>query len=104
MRKLNILKTLIDLAFFLSIIGLFGVIIFATMFAIDSEGEIPIKLQGQELTSDLPGAKIVIAFAAISYLLFVYVLFCCVKQSRSLKNATFSTFKTFAISTLSESA
>lgn len=75
MRKLNILKTLIDLAFFLSIIGLFGAVIFATMFAFDSEGGIPIKLQGQELTSDIPEAKIVIGFAAISYLLFVYALF-----------------------------
>ncbi len=75
MKKLNILKTLIDLAFFLSIIGLFGAAIFAIMFAFDSEAGISIKLHGQEFTSDLAGAKLVIAFAAVSYIIFVYVLF-----------------------------
>lgn len=76
MRKLNILKALIDLSFFFSIIGIIGMAIFVPMYLLDTDGStLPIRINGQELTSIDLAAKITIGFAVIGALFFVYSIY-----------------------------
>lgn len=67
MRKIFILKTVLDLLFILSI---FGVLTFILFFLEDT-----IRVNGYDITTDTLSAKIVLWFWYIGYLLFVYTIY-----------------------------
>ncbi|ATA89747.1 DUF2975 domain-containing protein [Capnocytophaga stomatis] len=67
MRKVFILKTILDLLFILS---LFGVLSFISFFMEDT-----IKVNGYNVTAGTLSAKIVLCFWYIGYLLFVYGIY-----------------------------
>ncbi|WP_172914549.1 DUF2975 domain-containing protein [Capnocytophaga canis] len=67
MRKIFILKTILDLLFILSI---FGVLIFISFFL-----EETIRVNGYDVTADTLFAKIVLWLWYIGYLLFIYILY-----------------------------
>lgn len=75
MRKLNILKACIDLAFYLSCLTILAFVLFIP-FAIFGEMDgIPLKIQGRELIIDNWQAKVVLLFALASSLFFVYGIY-----------------------------
>ncbi|ATA73305.1 DUF2975 domain-containing protein [Capnocytophaga canis] len=67
MRKIFILKTILDLLFILSI---FGVLSFISFFL-----EETIRVNGYDVTADTLFAKIVLWLWYIGYLLFIYILY-----------------------------
>lgn len=75
MRKLSILKTLLDLAFFFSAFTILAVVIFLPMIVLGYADDLPIKLNGQEVIAfDWP-TKLLLIFGGISCLLFFYSIF-----------------------------
>ena len=74
MRKLQILKALLDLFWFVSIIGLIGLIIFLPFLLFDGD-DITVKIKGQEIISNDIFSKIIIIASAIGGLLFIYSIY-----------------------------
>jgi len=74
MRKLHILKSLIDLFYFFAIIALGGMLIMIPILLFDTEGGIPIKIKGQEISNIDLGAKVLMLFAAVGAVCFVYAI------------------------------
>ncbi|MDI1254929.1 MAG: DUF2975 domain-containing protein [Flavobacterium sp.] len=75
MKKLNILKTLIDIAFFFMLLGALAIFIFVPIYLCGSEGGLPIIINGQSITAFDIYTKILIALAAIGALLFIYAIY-----------------------------
>ena len=75
MRKLQILKTLLDLFWFFSLISLVAIVIFIPFYLTGSAGEIPVRIKGQEIANDDLFSKIVVVLNVISGLFFVYSVF-----------------------------
>lgn len=75
MRKLNILKACIDLAFYLSCLTVFAFVIFIPFAILGYMDGIPINIQGRELIIDNWQAKLVLVFVLISSLFFLYGIF-----------------------------
>lgn len=75
MRKLSILKALIDLSFYFSVLGIIAMVIFVPMYLMDPGSGIPIRINGQEITAIDLTAKIVIGLAAAGALLFIYSIY-----------------------------
>jgi len=75
MRKLSILKTLIDLAFFFSAITVLSIIIFIPMMILGYADDFPIRMNGVEIAAyDLP-TKLILVCAGIGGLFFFYSLY-----------------------------
>lgn len=74
MKKLNILKTLLDLFYFFSLIAIVGVIIFGSMIYFGDE-VFPIKVKGQEITVTDWAGKALIAFVMLSFFCFIYAIY-----------------------------
>lgn len=75
MRKLNILKAVLDLFWFLTLISVVGMLIFIPIYLFNSDLNIPIKIKGQEINSTSLLSKVVIILNIISGLLFFYSIF-----------------------------
>ena len=76
MRKLQILKTLVDLFWFFSIIAIVFLIIFIPfMFFTNQVIDIPIKINGGEIIVIDLSTKFLLLVAVISYFFFVYGIF-----------------------------
>ncbi|SEA14984.1 Protein of unknown function [Flavobacterium gillisiae] len=72
MKKLQFLKATLDFFWFFSLIGAIGILIFSTFYLFVSDIDIPIKIQGQQITAnDLPSKLIIIA-NIITGLLFLF--------------------------------
>ncbi|WP_395043508.1 DUF2975 domain-containing protein [Flavobacterium sp.] len=75
MRKLNILKTVLDLFWFFTLIGVIGFIIFIPFYLFSSDLDIPIKIKGQEIMSNSVLSKITVFVYFISGLMFFYSIY-----------------------------
>ena len=75
MRKLNILKTVLDFFYVFTLIGVIGIVIFVPFYLFSSEMTIPIKIKGQEFTSTSVFSKIIVLINVISGLLFFYSIY-----------------------------
>lgn len=73
MRKLQILKTCIDLIYFFGIFTLIGMCIFVPM-AIIGEAGFPIKVRGQEIEIADWGSKILLICILVSAIAFFYAI------------------------------
>ena len=75
MRKLNILKTLIDLFFYFSIFAIAGMLIFTAMVFFTGEGEsFPMKINGSAVDLQNWQSKILLCFAMASAICFLYAI------------------------------
>lgn len=75
MRKLNILKTVLDLFWFFTLFAILGMLIFIPFYLFSSDVDIPIKIKGQEVSANTILAKIVVIVNVISGLLFFYSIY-----------------------------
>lgn len=75
MRKLNILKTVLDFFYVFTLIGVIGIVIFVPFYLFSSEMTIPIKIKGQEFTSTGIFSKIIVLINVVSGLLFFYSIY-----------------------------
>ena len=75
MRKLNILKAVLDLFWFFSVIGAIGIVIFLPYFLFSSEMDIPIKIRGQEISRFTFFSKVIVFINVVSGLLFLYSIY-----------------------------
>lgn len=75
MRKLNILKSILDLFWFFSIIGIFSVLVFLPFYLFNSNIDIPIKIKGQEIVSKTIFSKMIVFANVVSGVLFVYGIY-----------------------------
>ena len=75
MRKLNVLKACIDLAFYISCLTVLAFVLFIPFAIFGQMDGIPIKMQGRELIVDNWQAKVVLIFALVSALFFVYGIY-----------------------------
>lgn len=75
MRKLNILKTVLDIFWVFSIIGVIGTIIFIPFYLFDSDMNIPLKINGQLIDSQTLFSKIIVIITIFSALLFIYCVY-----------------------------
>ena len=75
MRKLNILKTVLDIFWVFSIIGVIGTIIFIAFYLFDSDMNIPLKINGQVIDSQSLFSKITVMVSIFSALMFLYSVY-----------------------------
>jgi hypothetical protein len=75
MRKLNILKAVLDLFWVFNLISIVGMLIFIPFYLFSSEIDIPIKIKGQEVLANTILAKIVVFVNLISGLVFFYSIY-----------------------------
>ena len=75
MRKLNILKTVLDIFWVFSIIGVIGTIIFIAFYLFDSDMNIPLKINGQLIDSQTLFSKIIVMVSIFSALMFLYSVY-----------------------------
>lgn len=91
MRKLNILKSVLDLFWFFTLIPTIGLLIFFPFYLFSSDIDIPIKIKGHEVLANTVLAKIVVFVNVISGLLFFYSIYLmrklvCLFQKREIFN------------------
>ncbi len=75
MRKLQLLKNLLDIFWILSIISLIGIAIMVPFFLINGSDGLPVKIKGVEININDTFSKLVVAFTLIGGLLFVYSVY-----------------------------
>ncbi len=75
MKKLNLLKTLIDLFFYFSAIAGVGMVIFVAMVVAGQGEAIDLKIGGHEILVYDWQTKLLIVFGLASFLCFVYAIF-----------------------------
>ena len=75
MRKLNVLKTVLDFFWVFSLIGVVALIIFVPFYLFSADFDIPVKIKGQEIKSQTVFSKIVVLINVISGLLFFYGIY-----------------------------
>lgn len=75
MRKLNILKAVLDFFWFFSLIAVIGLILFLPFYLLSSEINIPVKIKGQEISSQTIFSKVIVSTNVISSLLFLYSIY-----------------------------
>lgn len=75
MRKLNILKTILDVAWFFSILCFFGIIIMLSNSIFIADNVVHIKMKGQEFGTGTILSKIVVLANLISGMLFIYSIY-----------------------------
>lgn len=75
MRKLNILKTLLDIFWWSTLIFLFGLFLFLPFYFFDPEMDIAVKIKGQEISSQSIFSKAIVFLNIIASLLFSYSIY-----------------------------
>ena len=75
MRKLNILKTILDIFWWSALIFLTGLILFLPFYLFDSEMDITVKIKGQEIESQTVFSKVIVFVNVIGSLLFLYSIY-----------------------------
>lgn len=86
MKKLQILKSLLDLFWFFSLISAVAVILFIPFYLTGNAGEIPVTIKGQVLAKGDLFSKIVIVVNVLSGLLFVYSVYLLRKVVKHFQN------------------
>jgi len=75
MKQLNILKAILDLFWFFTLIAAIGIVVFLPFYSFSSEVDIPIKIKGQEIATNTLFSKIVVFVNVLSGLLFLYSIY-----------------------------
>jgi hypothetical protein len=75
MRQLNILKSILDFFWLFSILGLIGLVVYLPFYLFGDEVDIPIKIKGQEITTNDLFSKIIVFVNVVSGLLFLYSIY-----------------------------
>ena len=75
MRKLNILKTVLDFFWFFSLISAIGIIVFLPFYLFGSEMDIPVKIKGQEIASQSIFSKAIVFINVVCGLIFLYSIY-----------------------------
>lgn len=76
MKKLQLLKTLVDLFWFFAVLGSVVLLIFIPIFLFDEElVDIPMKIHGEELTVMDFTTKVILVGYVIAYGFFIYGIF-----------------------------
>lgn len=75
MRKLSILKTVLDIFWVLTLFSVIGMLIFIPFYIFSSDMDIPIKIKGQEILSNSLLSKLVVFVNIISGILFFYSIY-----------------------------
>ena len=75
MRKLNILKTLLDLFWIFTLMSIAGMVIFIPIYFFSSDNDMSIKIKGHVISDSSIIAKIIVFVNIISGLLFVYSIY-----------------------------
>ena len=75
MKKLNILKTILDFVWFSALIFLTGLILFLPFCLFDSEMNIAVKIKGQEISSQTIFSKAIVFVDIVVSLLFLYSIY-----------------------------
>ncbi|HEY0092246.1 MAG TPA: DUF2975 domain-containing protein [Flavobacterium sp.] len=76
MKKLHLLKTLIDLFFFFAILSMAAMIVMIPIVLFVPDMDVPIKVKGVDISTMDSGAKFMLVFAAAGALCFVYAVYC----------------------------
>ena len=74
MKRLHLLKTLVDVFFFFAVISAAAMVIFIPIQFMNSES-IPIEIKGQKITTFDLATKMLMVFAMLSGLCFVYAIY-----------------------------
>jgi len=75
MRQLNILKAILDLVWFFSLLGAIGLAVFLPFYLFGTVVDIPIKIKGQEIATNNLFSKIIVFANVVSGLLFLYSIY-----------------------------
>lgn len=75
MRKIFILRAILQFLLIFSVIGAVGVLIMISVVLFSSDWDLPIRIGGNLLEVNSVGAKVVLVMGGIAYLLYVYVIF-----------------------------
>ena len=76
MKKLHLLKTLVDLFWFFAVLGSVALIVFVPLFLFDDElVDIPMKINGERLTVMNFTSKLILAGYVVAYGFFIYGIF-----------------------------
>lgn len=75
MRKLNILKTILDLFWVFSLIAVVGIVIFLPFYLFSSDMDITVKIKGQEIPNQNAFTKIIVFINVVSALIFLYSIY-----------------------------
>lgn len=75
MKKLNLLKTILDFFWFFALFFLGGLILFLPFYLFDSEMDIAVKIKGQEISSQTIFSKAIVVVNIVSSLLFLYSIY-----------------------------
>jgi len=87
MKKLNILKTIVDFFWIVSLpIIPFILFFIPALFFIEDLDLIPIKINGSEFLISSTSSKILFAISALSYLLLIYIIYLFKNILRYFKN------------------
>lgn len=75
MKKLNILKTILDFFWWSALLFLTGLILFLPFYLFKSEMNIAVKIKGQEISSQTIFSKLIVFVNVIGSLLFLYSIY-----------------------------
>ena len=75
MKKLNILKTILDVFWFFSIIGSVTISIFLTMYLFETNPDIAIEIRGLKILNHNAFTKTIVVIYTISGLVFLYSIY-----------------------------
>lgn len=75
MRKLNILKTLLDLFWLFALISMVILVIITPMFILDPEMDLPINIKGQLIKTNNLLSKTVVVVNIIGFILFLFGIY-----------------------------
>lgn len=75
MKKLNILKAVLDLFWFFSILGAIGIALFTLFILFDSNIKLPIKIKGQEIVLNSILSKVLIVINLLCGIAFLYSIY-----------------------------
>jgi len=75
MRKLNILKTLLDVFWFFSIIGGIGILLFLPFYLIEAVPDITLKIKDLKIVNHNAFTKTIVVINAICSVVFLYSIY-----------------------------
>jgi hypothetical protein len=75
MRKLNVLKTVLDFFWLSSLLAIFALILYLPFYFLDPEMKIPVQINGQEISNQTIFSKVIICLNVISSLIFLYSIY-----------------------------
>ncbi len=76
MRKLQILKTLLDFFFVISIVAIIAMVVFIPIMFFSTEPiDIPIKINGERILASDFTTKVILTLGILSYCFFVYGIY-----------------------------